>query len=138
MLLQEQGRSQEALAQYGKLATLSQDVRNPAALVTYGDLLSADMVVQAHDGGRGDARPHRTMAMDAYARALRTQPAKTIGVSLLPGHRCWLCCNSTQTEVRARNMALACRRGNVGARAGKMPRSEERAQMAAGVGASHV
>ena len=75
MLLREQGRTQEALVQYGKLASLSQDVRNPAALVAYGDLISADMVAQAHDGGRSDVRPHRTMALDAYARALRTQAA---------------------------------------------------------------
>ncbi len=108
MLLREQGRTQEALVQYGKLASLSQDVRNPAALVAYGDLISADMVAQAHDGGRSDVRPHRTMALDAYARALRTQPAKTIGVSLLPGQRCWLCCNSTQTEVSTGERAPAC------------------------------
>ena len=119
---------QEAAAQYAKLATLNQDARNPSALVAYGDLLSADLVAQANEGGRSDARPHRTMALDAYARALRTQPLKTIGVALLPGQRCWLCCNSTQIEVRARGgsgdgsrcaLCYACTARRAGERLGK-------------------
>ena len=115
LLLRAQGRVQEAAVQYAKLATFNQDSRNPSALVAYGDLLSADMVVQANQGGRNDARPHRTTAFDAYARALRTQPLKTIGVALLPGHRCWLCCNSSHIEVSWHTVAVGpFTRGRVG------------------------
>lgn len=85
MLLRSQGRLKAAEELYEQLSTHHQDMRFPSALVAYGDLLAINH--GAHD-----------RALDLYMRALKTQPSKTIGIAMLPGHRCWLCCNSTRAQ----------------------------------------
>jgi len=85
MLLRAQGRLKAAEEHYEKLASQNQDIRFASALVAYGDLLAVNK--GAH-----------TKAQQMYERALKTQPFKTIQVAMLPGHRCWLCCNSTRAQ----------------------------------------
>lgn len=85
MLLREQGRLKAAEEHYEKLASHNQDVRFPAALVAYGDLLAINTGEYAR-------------AQEMYQRALMTQPLKTVQVAALPGQRCWLCCNSTRAQ----------------------------------------
>ena len=86
MLLRTQGRLKAAEEHYEKLLSHNQDVRYPSALVAYGDLLAIN-------------RGEHARAQEMYQRALKTHPSKTIEIAMLPGQRCWQCCNATRAQV---------------------------------------
>lgn len=95
ILLREQGRRKAAEEKYATLierldgtrgpGTNQQDVRWASSLVAYGDLLVLN-------------RKNHNKAGRIYQRALLSEPTKTLEVASRPGHRCWLCSNSSRTQ----------------------------------------